>query len=366
MIKIPHVIRQTFSGLRTIDNALKYRTMGLGLTAAHFFFMVVFGVLQVRLMFWYNLAITVYYFFITIWLVEKERFMAFFLASFSEILLHSAMASVLLGWSWGFMLYTIALIPVGFYFCYTLPHFKENIKMPIVSATIVLLCFVAVRIVTWHADPLYTGYIPIEMPSFFYMFNTMITYVMLLFFSILFSLEIRYMQRQLEQENRTLGQIANYDPLTHLSNRRSMNNHLKSALESAEETGEVFCLVMADIDNFKKVNDTYGHECGDEILIRVSNIISENIREQDNVCRWGGEEMLLLLKADLDNARKVAERICREVEASVVSYKDTDVRVTLTLGVAEYEPGATIRTIIGKADNNLYHGKNNGKNQVVC
>lgn len=292
--------------------------------------------------------------------------MEMFLASFGEILLHSAMASVLLGWNWGFMLYTIALIPVGFYFCYTLPYFKENIMMPIITAAIVLLCFVAVRIVTWRLVPLYTGYIPKEMSSFFYMFNTMITFVMLLVFSILFSLEIRYMQRQLEQENRTLGQIANYDPLTHLSNRRNMNNHLKSAVEEAEKTGESFCLVMADIDNFKKVNDTYGHECGDEILIRVSDIISGNVREQDQVCRWGGEEMLILLKADLDNSRKVAERICKEVADCVVNYKDVDVRVTVTLGVAEYETGSTIRSVIGKADKNLYHGKNNGKNQVVC
>ncbi|MCM1496904.1 MAG: GGDEF domain-containing protein, partial [Clostridium sp.] len=224
------------------------------------------------------------------------------------------------------------------------------------------LCFVAVRVVTWYEKPLYTGFIPAEMPSFFYLFNTMITFVMLLTFSILFSLEIRYMQRQLEQENHTLGQMANYDPLTHLSNRRSMNNHLKSAVEQ----GELFCLVMADIDNFKKVNDTYGHECGDEILIRVSDIISGNIREQDHVCRWGGEEMLLLLKADLDNSRKVAERICKEVADSVVKYKDTDVRVTLTLGIAEYELGETIRSAIGRADKNLYYGKNNGKNQVVC
>jgi diguanylate cyclase (GGDEF)-like protein len=122
---------------------------------------------------------------------------------------------------------------------------------------------------------------------------------------------------------------------------------------------------MADIDDFKKVNDTYGHECGDEILIIVSEIVSNNVREQDYVCRWGGEEMLVLLKTDKDTAVSVAERICKEVSENAVEYKGENVGVTLTLGVSQYQNGENIRTIIDRADKNLYYGKNHGKNQVV-
>jgi diguanylate cyclase (GGDEF)-like protein len=93
--------------------------------------------------------------------------------------------------------------------------------------------------------------------------------------------------------------------------------------------------------------------------------VSNNVREQDYVCRWGGEEMLVLLKTDKDTAVSVAERICKEVSENAVEYKGENVGVTLTLGVSQYQNGENIRTIIDRADKNLYYGKNHGKNQVV-
>ena len=100
-------------------------------------------------------------------------------------------------------------------------------------------------------------------------------------------------------------------------------------------------------------------------MIIISNIISNNVRENDRVCRWGGEEILILLQADVDIAKRVAERVREEIADRKKWYRDADIHVTITLGIAEFQDGLNIRSLIDLADRNLYIGKNNGKNQVV-
>lgn len=360
-----HVIRQIFNGTRAIDNKIKYVLIGVIIAFIHLFFTVAFNSFHITLLTLYNLAITIFYFYLSAVVTKKERYESIFISAFAEILFHSSMASILLGWNWGFMTYTMALIPVSFYLTYTLPYFKGSVFAPITASAIICVCYISIKAVTDYLPPVYTNNLPEGADNFFDYFNTIIALIMQIFFSILFALEIRYMKRQMEEENRTLGEIAKYDPLTHLLNRRSMNTYLKSALEQAAEGQQPFCLVLADIDNFKLVNDTYGHDCGDEILILVAGMVSANVREEDYVCRWGGEEILILLKTDLETSVQIADRICKNIAGTASNYKGTEVKVTLTLGVSQYAEGETIRSMIDKADQNLYYGKKNGKNQVV-
>lgn len=360
-----HVARQVISGRRVIDNKIKYRVIGVCVALVHLFFTLAFYSMQIKPLYLYNAGVTVFYTFLSVFAVNRECYVSMYMASFVEILFHSSMASVLLGWDWGFMLYTITLIPVAFYLTYTLPQLQKKVFVPTIVSLVVGTTFAVIRAVCGRIDPMYTGAVPEYAHTTFYFVNTMVALDMQIIFSILFALEIRYMQYQLEKENRMLGKIANYDPLTHLLNRRSMDEYLKEAYKLAETDHQPFCLVLADIDDFKKFNDTYGHDCGDEVLICVAKMISGNVREGDQVCRWGGEEILALLRVDLDTAVQIAERICRGTAANILQYKDVEVRVTLTMGVAEFKPGKTIQSMIEEADENLYRGKRNGKNQVV-
>lgn len=366
MTQIYHLFRQILSGTCTIENAIKYKIIGFGIAIVHLIFTIVFGVCHVIPLFLYNVAITIFYFYLSFIALKKKRYTLIYIVTVVEVLSHSTMASLLMGWNFGFMIYTIAIIPVAFYLTYTLPHFQGSITAPVVSSAAVMICYILVRAICGRCEPFYKGDYPDNLPVSFYYFNTMVTFTLLLSFSILFALEIRYMQRQLEQENHTLGEIANYDPLTHLLNRRSMDTRLKHVMENAVATGRPFSLIMADLDDFKKVNDTFGHDCGDEVLITIADIITRNLREEDCVCRWGGEEILILINADLDVSGKVAERIRKEVEETIISYKEKEVRVTVTLGVAAYQEGIEIPVMIERADRKLYMGKNNGKNQVVA
>jgi diguanylate cyclase (GGDEF)-like protein len=133
-----------------------------------------------------------------------------------------------------------------------------------------------------------------------------------------------------------------------------------------ERTGEVFSLIMIDIDNFKVVNDEYGHDAGDFVLISLAAIINFIIRKQDHVARWGGDEFLVFLpETTMNGARVVAEKIRSRILTTPFIYREMDIPVTVTLGVSEGDVDAGIGNCIRKADIALYSGKQAGKNRVT-
>ena len=163
-----------------------------------------------------------------------------------------------------------------------------------------------------------------------------------------------------------LEKYVNYDTLTHLLNRRTMDNYLNAAHKQAQTGQATFSLMMMDIDDFKKVNDTYGHDCGDEVLKYVAHTISTGVKKNDHVFRWGGEEILVLLNTDYEKTMVAAELIRKDIARDPVDYKgEVKVPVTITIGVSPYVAGATIQQMMDDADAKLYYGKRHGKNQVV-
>jgi len=162
-----------------------------------------------------------------------------------------------------------------------------------------------------------------------------------------------------------LEKISDYDPLTSLRNRRSLSRSYDETLEHMAKNNSKYSFIMCDLDDFKYVNDTYGHDLGDEVLRWVAHTILSQMGG-DNFCfRYGGEEMLLLVRGDCDQAYEVSERIRKRIEDGVVPYSDKVIKITLTLGVSEINPGLSMDDNIKKADVNLYYGKTHGKNQSV-
>ena len=164
--------------------------------------------------------------------------------------------------------------------------------------------------------------------------------------------------------DRLYGYI-NYDALTRLLNRRSLNANLKSEQKSADDGKSDFSVLLVDIDDFKAVNDMYGHTCGDEVLKMIAKTMLRGVNNNDTVYRWGGEEILVLVHGKPSVVLRVAERLRREVEKQIVVYKDSEIHVTVTIGVANYEKGIQLADLFEQADRNLYIGKRNGKNMVV-
>jgi diguanylate cyclase (GGDEF)-like protein len=164
-----------------------------------------------------------------------------------------------------------------------------------------------------------------------------------------------------------LEKYANYDTLTHLLNRKSMDAYLREACRKADKGSNPFCIIMADIDDFKRVNDTYGHDFGDEVLKYVAHTILTGVKKTDYVFRWGGEEICVMLAAPIEQTESAAERIRKDIaKDSVLFKKEIPVSVTVTMGISEYKTGKTIKEMMEEADSKLYYGKRHGKNQVVC
>ncbi len=158
------------------------------------------------------------------------------------------------------------------------------------------------------------------------------------------------------------------DPLTGISNRKAFDAALETAmLELAE--GETVSLMMCDIDHFKKFNDSWGHQTGDQVLRLVANCLSDNVKGRDTAARYGGEEFGVLLRGtNLQDATHVADQMRQAVMGRKLVKKSTgDIlgTITISIGVAQFGPGDSIETVICRADACLYGAKQNGRNMVL-
>lgn len=158
-----------------------------------------------------------------------------------------------------------------------------------------------------------------------------------------------------------LQNVIETDPLTKLYNRRSCNNKLKAL----EKDGQEYTITMCDIDRFKRINDNYGHDAGDYVLVTISGIICENIGNIGFASRWGGEEFLLVYQTGYDMAIENVRQIQRIIRNYDFEYNGEKLKITMTFGMEADDVSLSYEERIRKADSNLYIGKNNGRDQIV-
>lgn len=163
-----------------------------------------------------------------------------------------------------------------------------------------------------------------------------------------------------------LVQDSETDSLTGLLNRRTLLKKMENEAMRFKRNQKPFSLLFADIDFFKKINDTYGHAAGDDILINISNLLNTETREVDQVGRWGGEEFLLLLpETNIEGAVLHGNKIRELISAKPIIYDGQEIPITMSFGVSEYTEDINIEKTIDQADQRLYIAKNSGRNKVV-
>jgi len=168
-------------------------------------------------------------------------------------------------------------------------------------------------------------------------------------------------------ENRELKKLLITDTLTQIPNRRYLDFYLQNTLKEKEEFDLKFGILFFDIDHFKHVNDTYGHIIGDEILKMVTRTLSSNLRNDDKIGRWGGEEFIAVLQiSKISSLEHIANKLRTLVSKSeFTTSENTNITVTVSVGGAIIEDGETIEQLIERADNNMYLSKTNGRNRVT-
>ena len=312
-----------------------------------FFLMGGFALCKATFLVWFSIPTALVYVY-GFYLIRNDRLGKYVRIVYLWLTLYMSLTTLFLGNKFGFHLYTMSMIPILF----TTEYLAYKVKSRKIETTFYAILVVVMYMVsTIHAayigpvydiDPIYAG--------FFWFSNSLVVIGLLTYYA-------RLLIRQIIESDKKQTERANTDFLTHLYNRHFMMKRLNEAYDDDKD----HYIAMIDVDDFKKINDIYGHTAGDEVLKKIAEAMNDVCRDC-KVSRWGGEEFLILTdegSAPIEKLRKAVEDIRLEYEGQIIN-------VTITAGVEEKDKSKALNKWIVAADEKLYQGKQNGKNTVVA
>ena len=328
--------------------------------ALHITFLLYFRYVGVREMMIFNCFSVALYLTLPVLLSNVKSYIPLVCAAFVEIIIHSAVATVFVGWNYGFALFLMCIVPMPFFL-----DFKRNF-IPYIISSLMVIGFLFLKIYTADESHIVYSLNNPKSETALYISNSFTALVMILIMSAISKITRNLTQQKLKAKNETLSKLATIDPLTELFNRRAMTDFLKQIHEHSQATGENYIIVMGDIDNFKTVNDTFGHSNGDLVLKELSKILINTIPAEGYICRWGGEELLFVIpNADLTKGTKIAEKIRTQISQMKFTEQGIEFNVTITMGICECNSKMSYEKAISIADQYMYYGKQCGKNCVI-
>lgn len=260
------------------------------------------------------------------------------------------------GWSIGVQHFLTLVIVLVFFNIYDRPLYK----------LLWFLFVLAIRVLLFSMAQANPALYPMnaEAGTVYQTVNTVSFFLILAVMCVIFSTSIQDTERQLRLKNQALYKEAGTDPLTGLPNRRSMIEQIEKYYK--ESPDQPFSIAIADIDFFKKVNDTYGHNTGDYTLVRLTELFSEHSMGRYSVCRWGGEEFCFFMPGlNLDEAGMLMNDLCFAAEKMKLDHEGNEFHITITIGVEENDFSSPLEDLLNSADEKLYMGKESGRNRVV-
>ncbi|MGZ8200707.1 MAG: GGDEF domain-containing protein [Methylosarcina sp.] len=268
-----------------------------------------------------------------------------------EVILHTLLVVPVVGWHSGFQYYLFAAIP------FTL--FNNKLEGHAIILVSILMCILFILLNIYTHDEDYTDTLSADLASIVNNINIIISFTALCVISYYFRIASLSLEKELEKQ-------AHTDPLTGLLNRRRMRDYLEQYGLSSLRNQSIFSLIFVDIDYFKQFNDTYGHHCGDFILGAAAEFMKKNLRKEDSIARWGGEEFLILLPdTDIHHARLIAEKLRQAIAEERFHWGGHEFKITMTFGVSQYNFDLTVEDCLKLADMALYKGKEAGRNLVM-
>ena len=353
------------TGKETVTETEKLRAVAIGCLVVHVLLLELFTITNVFVMVVYNLLVIAFYMYIISTIKRKEYFKGYLL-TYGEIGVSVIMGTIIVGFQSGFWLYVLTVCISSFCMIMSMSDVRKKLYIPFIICFGSLVLVIVLYVITKGKPlPMLAGKVSDGWMSVYFIFNVCVTFLFVIALMHGLVLDMINSSDDLLVQNKALEHTASVDPLTGLMNRRSMETTLEDAMDRAKQRGTLFSLIMGDIDNFKRINDTYGHECGDRALEHVAEVMLRCVRDGDVICRWGGEEFLILVRGNQEIAVTVADRIRTTIEKEVITYNDQKIPFTITFGVTSYVPGYRMETLIRQADDHLYIGKTTGKNKVV-
>ncbi len=336
-----------------------FRLMLLMSLIIHVFLFVFFVLLEIPLLYIFNVISVLLYLCLICCIRRFYDNEHWLVVPFLEVAMHVVLCNFLMGWGYGFSLYGLMIIPVTYYISSFNPKIRRDIEGSTALAIIALVVIAISCVGTGDINKLPS--ITSSQQRNIFCVNLILCMSAVTVYSAHFIIRMKVATQMLKERNDELNFMANYDIVTHMRNRQSM----QEVFDEYENCDKKFCLVLMDLDDFKEKNDTYGHLCGDEILVNLSYLVRQQLRNRGEVCRWGGDEILLLLKMDEKAGYQLAESMRREIQKFVIDYEEIQIHMTATFGFAFCDESEQIEELLALADVRLHEGKKKGKNQVV-
>lgn len=286
--------------------------------------------------------------------------------AYFEILVYAMFCELTLGNGFGFYLFSLGMAASLFFL---IPSFgKKRFIYQVLGVVVMLGVEIAIRL--WHwTIPFDTSNIT-DIKQNIFIVNLAITLVLVVEMGVLYATENDEIRAKLKHN-------MNHDPLTDLYNRRFFGESVRSRKAVSEQN---YVIAMIDIDDFKKINDTYGHDIGDEAIVKVTTEIKKLVDNQNAMLkpsqlkeestipvRWGGEEFIVFFPyKNLNEVVSIMEEFRCVINRTIVRDRDNDISLSVTIGIAAGKSGSNCDSVINHADKNLYDGKRSGKNCIIA
>jgi len=316
---------------------------------AHFLIMLFFYLHHVPEMVTFNF-VSLFVFGLCIYAVSVKKYTYVMDFVHLEVVAHAILSTYFIGLESGFYYYVFILV------ISSLIVKQNTVKYHIVKSILFMGSFFFIEILFANLVPVYA-----VDPN-----TLLMARVLNIFGLLIFSIPFMYYYISSDLEvSKQMYSYATKDQLTGLNNRRYMDSIVE--YEYSKRDFDSLVVVLADIDFFKKINDTYGHHCGDEVLVKVSRTLEKCIRQEDTLARWGGEEFLFFMPgADIENAQVLLQRVRKSIaELSFTCNGVKEIKIALTYGVAQKEKDEDFGSILARADIALYDGKQKGRDCVM-
>ena len=313
----------------------------------HVFYLILFLVSKLYILVYVTAAVIALYIFF-FFLIKKKKYYLYALICGNEFFAYVSVTTVMLGFATGFHFYLIALCVVSFFTSYFSK--TKNIKGSIVWVGLSLIIYLVLYFVTKFNAPYYHIEQWLEITLF--TIHAIVVFAFIASYLLVFVKYALSLEKKIMNESRT-------DELTQISNRYGLYDYFE---EDDNKSSKV--LALFDIDDFKNINDKYGHATGDLILKRVAELTC-NVLEDAFVCRYGGEEFVIVLNGVNNVSFDRLENLRKTIEVETFECEEAKINITITIGAVAYEDDMTLEQWVEQADEKMYSGKKTGKNKVV-